>query len=249
MNARYELVALDSSNNGRVIDAKTNSKLTLQQLDLFTTKFSSPEHLTFYLKSKGYLDNFNPVNYVALYRANKEERYLNCYYKNETDIINLANSTKDSNKVNEYSGIYRKIVNDFFQIIKSKEMKGFLDYVLINKYINEYIYNKIIDYIIKFKNNVPYKQLLIIERQITRELTKEYLQVRKLYGAIKTFKEYKAKLEIGQLNNKRKIIKGEYQESYIEYLIEKANLGDKNAYEELMNMELDKTKELNLRRS
>ena len=249
MVARYELVALDSYNNGKVLDTKTGSKLTLQQLDLFTTTFVSPEHLTFYLKSKGYLEAFNPINYVAVYKVNKTDRYLNCYYKNDTDIISLAKSSSDNNKVNEYNGVYRKIINEFFQIIKSKDMKGFLDYTLINRYINEYVYNKIIDYLVKFKNNAPYKELIKIERQITRELTKEYLQVRKLYDAIKTFKMYKAKLEVDHKNNKRKVINGEYSDPYVEYLIVRANNGDDNAYEELMSMELDKTKQLNLRRT
>lgn len=249
MVARYELVAIDAYNNGKVLDTKTGSKLTLQQLDLFTTTFTSPEHLTFYLKEKGYLQDFEPINYAAVYKANKTDRYLNCFYKNDTDIINLAKSSSSNNKVNEYCGVYRKIINEFFQIIKSKKRKEFLDHILINKYINEYVYNKIIDYLVKFKNNAPYKVLLMIERQITRELTKEYLQVRKLYEAIKTFKMYKVKLEVEQKNNKRKIIKGEYNEPYIEYLITRANKGDDNAHEELMAMELEKTKELNLRRS
>jgi len=249
MVARYELVAIDAYNNGKVLDTKTGTKLTLQQLDLFTTTFSSPEHLTFYLKEKGYLDDFNPINYVAVYKVNKTNRYLNCYYKNDTDIIKLAKSSSDNNKVNEYNGIYRKIINEFFQIIKSKKRKEFLEYILINRYINEYVYNKIIDYLVKFKNNAPYKELIKTEKQITRELTKEYLQVRKLYDAIKTFKMYKAKLETDYENNKRKIIKGEYNDPYIEYLITRANNNDDNAYEELMNIELEKTKGLNLRRS
>lgn len=249
MVARYELVAIDSYNNGKVLDTKDGTKLTLQQLDLFTTTFSSPEHLTYYLKEKGYLDGFNPINYVAVYKVNKTDRYLNCYYKGENEIINLAKTSSDNNKVNEYSGAYRKIINEFFQIIKSKKRKEFLDYALINRYINEYVYNKIIDYLVKFKNNAPYKELIKIERQITRELTKEYLQVRKLYDAIKTFKMYKAKLETEYENNKRKIIKGEYNDPYVEYLIIRANNDDDNAYEELMSMELDKTKQLNLRRS
>ena len=53
MIARYELVAIDAYNNGKVIETKTGTKLTLQEIDLFTTKFSSPEHITYYLQKKG----------------------------------------------------------------------------------------------------------------------------------------------------------------------------------------------------
>ena len=74
--------------------------------------------------------------------------------------------------------------------------------------------------------------------QIKRELLKEYLQIRKLYTFIgRNKKENNIKLNV-------KVI-GSTDDSYINYLIESANNGNFESYEELKNMDLEKT--LNLR--
>jgi len=43
------------------------------------------------------------------------------------------------------------------------------------------------------------------------------------------------------VSNDIRKVKGESDDPYIEYLIEKANIGDIDAYEELKNMDLEKT--------
>ena len=62
------------------------------------------------------------------------------------------------------------------------------------------------------------------------------MQIRKLYIVINI---YKRKKNIKEIKSKKVI--GESNDPYIEYLITKANLGDSNAYEELKNMDLEKT--------
>jgi len=247
MNARYELVGVDSQNKGKVIESKKGTKLTLQELDLFTTLFSSPQELTMYLKQKGYLDDFHPVNYVAIYKVNNTHRYVNCCYKSETDIITLAKSSKNTNKVNERCGILRNLLNTLFCSITSANMQGFLEFALTNRYINEYIYKKMIEYKKAVLHYATYNETTQLQRQITNELTKEYLQVRKLYDGLNAYKARKRRIDIDFGEIKKVVITGNTDEPYINYLVQRANKGDENAYEELMGMELEKTRGLKLR--
>ena len=49
MVARYELVAVDEHKNGHLIVSKKGPKLTLQEIDLFTTLFETPASFATYM--------------------------------------------------------------------------------------------------------------------------------------------------------------------------------------------------------
>lgn len=178
MVARYELVAVDEHKNGHLIVSKKGPKLTLQEIDLFTTLFKSSEEMTLYLDRKNYLNGIKPVKYVALYTANKAKRYVDCCYKEDQDIISLAISSKETNKVNIYNSASIKLINTL--LYSDGEM---LDFLYENKYINDHIYQKMLEY------KASYTGAQRLQLQIERELTKEYLQIRKLYSGIKAFRK------------------------------------------------------------
>lgn len=218
MTGRYELVAVNYSKKGQIIQSKNNKKLTLQDADIFTSLFNNKDELTYYLRNKGYID-FEPKMYVLLYKANKKLRYLDCLYKEDEPIITLARSSKKDNKINTFNSTFGYSLSF---LIRNADT-NFIEYAYNYKYINKYVYDKLIEY----RHN---KSNLIV-KSIERELSKEYLQIRKLYSIIKLYKNSK-------MNKK---VTGESEDPYIQYLIEEANKGNENAFDELKQMDLEKT--------
>lgn len=218
MNGRYELVAVDYNKRGQIIQSKNKKKLTLQDADIFTSLFNNKEELTYYLRKKEYI-NYNPKMYVLLYKANKKLRYLDCLYKEDEEIIKLARSSKKDNKINTYNRTFGYLLSF---LIRNADT-NFVEYAYHYKYINKYVFDKLIEY----RHN---KSNLLV-KSIERELSKEYLQTRKLYSIVKIYKN----------NKMNKKVTGESEDPYIQYLIDEANKGNENAFEELKQMDLEKT--------
>lgn len=227
MVGRYELVAVDKNKNGKIIVSKDNKKLTLQEADIFTSLFNDKNELAYYLYSKGYI-NEKPEMFVLLYHINKKCCFLNCLYKEDNDIITLAKSSKENNKINTYNSIFGKILSYLIRNVNS----DFIEFAYNYKYINKYVYDKLIEYRYNRSNGIV--------KSIERELSKEYLQIRKLYSIIKIYNnlDKKDKVKIAEYNTRK--VTGESNDPYIEYLIGKANMGYENAYEELKQMDLEK---------
>lgn len=221
MVGRYELVAVDKNKKGKIIVSKNNKKLTLQEADIFTSLFQDKNELAYYLCSKGYIDE-TPEMFVLLYHTNKKSRYLNCLYKENNDIIKIAKASKENNKVNIYNSLFGKLLS---YLIRNADSE-FIEYAYHYKYINKYVYDKLLEY--------RYNKSNSIINAIERELSKEYLQVRKLYSIIKLYNNKKVD------NSLRRKIVGESNDPYIDYLVEKANMGSESAYEELKQMDLEK---------
>lgn len=224
---RYELVGFDENKKGKVIKTKNSKKLTILEADEFTTLFNNSHELSYYLYKKDYLDDFIPLEYCLLYKHNKMNRFIECLYSDSREIVLLGQNLNGMSKDFVYLLSYLiKNINTMFP-----------EYAHESKYINDYIYNKILEYRALYKKE-NFKELNRIIYQIKRELLKEYLQIRKLYTFIrKNKKETNIKLSV-------KVI-GSTDDSFINYLIESANNGNFESYEELKNMDLEKT--LNLR--
>ena len=178
MVGRYELVAVDKNKKGKIIASKNNKKLTLQEADIFTSLFQDKNELAYYLCSKGYIDE-TPEMFVLLYHTNKKSRYLNCLYKENNDIIKIAKASKENNKVNIYNSLFGKLLS---YLIRNADNE-FIEYAYHYKYINKYVYDKLLEY--------RYNKSNSIIKAIERELSKEYLQVRKLYSIIKLYNNKK----------------------------------------------------------
>lgn len=219
---RYELVGFNEHLKGKIIKTKTGNKLTILEADKFTTLFNNSADLTNYLYKKGYLNDLKIVDYALLYKYNKSNRYIECLYSQDRKLV----------EINNPNNIYFKqlityLLNNVNTTLPELAHNHF--------YINDYIYNKLLEYRILLRVG-SVKELNKIFRDIEKELSKEYLQIRKLYIVINM---YKRKKNIKEIKSKKVI--GESNDPYIEYLITKANLGDSNAYEELKNMDLEKT--------
>lgn len=226
MVGRYELVAVDKNRNGKIIPSKNGKKLTLQEADIFTSLFNNKTELAYYLYQKGYIE-YEPENFYLLYHANKKIRYIEVLYKCDERIIPLARSSREINKINPYNSVFGSLVSYLLRKVNTE----LIEFAYNNKYINKYVYEKLIEY----KHN-PCNHTI---QNIEKELAKEYLQIRKLYTVIKLYSNKK-------INNKqrRKII-GSTNDPYLEYLIDLANAGSESAYEEIKQMDLEKT--LNLK--
>ena len=208
MVGRYELVAVDKSGIGKIIISKNKKKLTLQSADIFTGLFNNKDELAFYLYQKGYID-YNPSKFVLLYKVNKTSKFLDCLYKEDSEIIKLAKSSRENNKINTYSNVFCYL---FSYLIKNADTE-FIEYAYNHKYINKYVFDKLIEYRDSVKNR---SNTNIIIKSIEKELSKEYLQVRKLYSIIKIYRNRKM-VDI-TINVKRTVV-GESDDPYIDYLI------------------------------
>lgn len=222
MTGRYELVALNNQNQGKIIVSKNEKKLTLQEADLFTGLFNNKEELSHYLTSKGYLD-FIPKKFVLLYVYNKKNKYLDCLYKEDEKILQLARESKEG-KIKTSNVYFNYLV---LYLLKNANY-DLIEFMYDFKYINKYLYDKLCEY-------KETKSQSIVQ-SIKRELSKEYSQIRKIYTLEKQNKT----------NQKRKKVAGTSDDPYIEYLIEKANQNNEEAYEELKQMDLEKTLNIKL---
>ena len=236
MVGRYELVAVDKNGRGKVVVSKNKKKLTLQSADIFTGLFNNKDDLGFYLYQKGYID-YNPSKFVLLYKVNKTSKFLDCLYSDDKEIIKLAKSSRENNKINTYSTVFGYL---FSYLIKNADTE-FIEYAYYHKYINKYIYDKILEYRDSIKNRSNNANIIV--RSIERELAKEYLQVRKLYSIIKIYRNRKM-VDI-TINVKRTVV-GESDDPYINYLICQVKNGNEDAYEELKGMDLEKTLSLKM---
>ena len=235
MVGRYELVAVDKNGRGKVVVSKNKKKLTLQSADIFTGLFNNKDELAFYLYQKGYID-YNPSKFVLLYKVNRGSKFLDCLYKEDSEIIKLAKSYRESNKINTYSTVFGYL---FSYLIKNADTE-FIEYAYNHKYINKYVFDKLIEYRDSVKNR---SNTNIIIKSIEKELSKEYLQVRKLYSIIKIYRNRKM-VDI-TINVKRTVV-GESDDPYIDYLINQVKNGNEDAYEELKGMDLEKTLSLKM---
>ena len=235
MVGRYELVAVDKNGIGKVIVSKNKKKLTLQNADIFTGLFNNKDELAFYLYQKGYID-YNPSKFVLLYKVNKTSKFLDCLYKEDSEIIKLAKSSRENNKINTYSNVFCYL---FSYLIKNADTE-FIEYAYNHKYINKYVFDKLIEYRDSVKNR---SNTNIIIKYIEKELSKEYLQVRKLYSIIKIYRNRKM-VDI-TINVKRTVV-GESDDPYIDYLINQVKNGNEDAYEELKGMDIEKTLSLKM---
>lgn len=240
MVGRYELVAVGKNGKGNIITSKNEKKLTLQEADIFTSLFNDKNELSYYLYSKGYITE-TPEMFVLLYHVNKKCCYLKCLYKEDNEFIKIAKGSKGNNKVDTNNSLFCTLLSF---LIKNAD-NDFVEYAYDHKYINKYIYDKLIEY--------KYNKSNYIIKAIAKELSKEYLQVRKLYSIMKIYNNVNKSIceETINKNNEQHIINvedkvlrrkivGESSNPYIEYLIEKANMGCENAYEELKGMDLEK---------
>ena len=116
----------------------------------------------------------------------------------------------------------------------------FIEYAYNHKYINKYVFDKLIEYRDSVKNR---SNTNIIIKSIEKELSKEYLQVRKLYSIIKIYRNRKM-VDI-TINVKRTVV-GESDDPYIDYLINQVKNGNEDAYEELKGMDIEKTLSLKM---
>ncbi len=214
---RYELVGYDRNLKETIIKTKTKKKLTILEADKFTTLFQDTNDLTYYLYNKGYLNDLLISHYLLQYKYNKTNKYFDVLYNKDKEII------KATNKNNK---LFKYLIINLLKNISS----NIPEMAHNNSYINDYIYNKIEEYRILSKVGSLNETKKIVN-DIERELLKEYLQIRKLYIFTNLYKE----------NNKQIKIIGESTDPYIQYLIEKANRGDRKAYEELKDMDLEKT--------
>ena len=235
MVGRYELVAVDKSGIGKIIISKNKKKLTLQSADIFTGLFNNKDELAFYLYQKGYID-YNPSKFVLLYKVNKTSKFLDCLYSDDKEIIKLAKSSRENNKINTYSTVFGYL---FSYLIKNADTE-FIEYAYNHKYINKYVFDKLIEYRDSVKNR---SNTNIIIKSIEKELSKEYLQVRKLYSIIKIYRNRKM-VDI-TINVKRTVV-GESDDPYIDYLINQVKNGNEDAYEELKGMDIEKTLSLKM---
>lgn len=222
MLGRYELVGINYNNQGTIIPTKNGKKLTLKEADLFTSLFENKDELYYYLNQKG-LINFVPQKFVLIYKCYRQTKYIECIYKDNKELVNMINPT-NTNKINS-NNYYFKYMVTFLTKYMDNEL---IEYAYEKKYINQYIYEKLIEY------KKTRKEFIL--NKIKQELSKEYLQVRKLYTIIQLYKT----------NNFEKKVTGTSVDPYIEYLIQKANNNDENAYEELKQMDLEKTHKLKM---
>ncbi len=217
---RYELVCFDKNLNIKIIKSKTGKKMTILEADKFTTLFTDSADLTNYLYKRGYLKDKEILYYALAYKYNKSNRYFDCLYKNDRKLIEINN-------------INNSLFNKLVMYLLTNVNTLLPEYAHNHSYINDYIYNKLLEYrVLKKVGSV--NELNKIHRDIIKELAKEYLQIRKLYMLEHIYKEK-------NVSNDIRKVKGESDDPYIEYLIEKANIGDIDAYEELKNMDLEKT--------
>lgn len=223
MAGRYELVAVDYCNKGKVIQSKNGGKLSLAEADIFTGLFNNKEELNYYLFKKEYID-FNVKKFVLLYYVNKKSRYFDCLYKEDRDLISLAHLFKKNKKVSTNNSLLNYLVS---YLVKNNN-DDFIEYAYSHKYINKYLYEKLLEY--RYGNNK------LIIKNIINELSKEYLQIRKIYELKKNYNK----------NIVDKKVIGSSDDPYIQYLIDKANNNDENAYEELRLLDLEKTMNLKM---
>lgn len=150
------------------------TKVELATIDNGTLRFDNEEHLLSYFRNKGVID-FEHASIYITYQMDGT-KYLPVIYKNYNYLLHFAHNGSTEVNINDYEFI--KIVDN---LINNCRKKGYFRFMKDKKYLNNYLINKITEYIYN-PDNIPYKDsdYAFIRSKITENM-RGYKVLRGIY--------------------------------------------------------------------
>lgn len=208
---------------------EVKTKVELATIDIGTLRFNNEEHLLAYFRNKGIID-FDHASIYITYQMDGT-KYLPVVYKNYNYLLHFARNGATEVNINDYEFI--KIVD---KLINDCRNKGYFRFMKDKKYLNNYLINKITEYIYN-PDNIPYKDgdYAFIRSKIAENM-REYKVLRGIYvGDMQYYNLTNEK--INDSSNYEDIIetyeRGGYEEVYCLYDLDDLVKMDKDTQKKL----------------
>lgn len=190
-------------------DGKLKEKMTLTDIDSFTTQFDSAQSLLFYLQDIGY--NFYNSNFFIEYQNNHQAKRLDLVFSDQHTINNFAVNNQKRYKVEKDSSFYQYLYKIVDEVANDQEM---IYYLRKNNYISMWLYENLAEY--KACQSIDVESSHIYMTRIKTELSK-YKIIRNIEIGIKEYeseKLFKQQIEERKKTFVKKKIKN--QKNFIE---------------------------------
>lgn len=169
------------------IDGTEDTKLSLTEIDSFTTNFANSQEMLFYFQSIGY--KFYNSKFIIEYNQNHKEKNIDLVFSKQHFLRELALNNQGKYVIEKNDIFYRYLYKITDVIATNDEL---IRYLRTNNFMNLWLYENLFRYIACKSTDVESSHIYLT--RLKKELAK-YKTIRNLEIGIK---EYENQLEIKQ---------------------------------------------------